>query len=452
MPSGQVAPLLQLRWQPVPPSARISAHSTTAVPVAGGAKQSHASSHPLMKQVLYSGIFEDTRQPMKPVASELPIQLQSVVSTPPISLWQLFHSPGTTGLHAFGSPLLSLLPSGPAVLSSEVIIVPVVSSVVVTDADMLTPVVGSIVVLVASPSLSPRVIVAGALTADSLSLPSSEGQARQARATRRQDRRAMLRSIARSAGAVQEAHAEPTARRFGPRGGMLPSIPMMRACSLFVALLVPACAQHKDSARIIDPVLHAEGDELRRERQPRGFKLGPYGIVRQRLARRSVTPAEEIELELHLDAPGDKRWTAKCNAKRQRPQMSAAEYAAVLDESNDAVAISCDLDDGRGAAWTFAAEGTLDENFDGKLTPKSASIVGGTLTVEVFMWRKRLERVRRHLPQPVAQVRMGKAAIAAMILARPEQAWVATDATPEFREVSLATLAALDLMPLGLEG
>jgi hypothetical protein len=226
---------------------------------------------------------------------------------------------------------------------------------------------------------------------------------------------------------------------------------MNRVVSLFVALLAGAgCAQHKDSARVLDPILQAEGDQLHRERQRHGFKLGPYAIAQQRLERRWVAPAEEIALQLQLQAPGQRQWTARCQAKRQRPVFS--DYAAVLDESDDAVAIACDLEDGTGAQWTFAAEGTLDENFIGKLTPKSASIVGGALTVEVFMWRKRFNRLRRHLPQPVAQVKMGRAAIAAMVLARPEQAWVATDAAAEFREVSLATLAALDLLPLGLEG
>lgn len=232
---------------------------------------------------------------------------------------------------------------------------------------------------------------------------------------------------------------------------MLPPL-LARSRSLFIAalLLVEAgCAQHKDSARVIDPVLHAEGETFERERHPGGFKLGPYAIDVERLERRSVTPAEEIDLEMHFDA-GPRRWVARCEAKRQRPALS--EFASVLDESQDAVAISCALDDGHGAEWTFAAEGTLDKNFDGKLTPKNASIIGGALTVEVMMWRKRLDRVRRPLPHPVAQVRLGKAAIAAMVLARPEQAWVASDATPEFREVSLAIMSALDVLPLGLEG
>jgi hypothetical protein len=343
-----------------------------------------------------------------------------------------------------GSPLLP--DSAGAVVSPDVGAAVLPSSELSpTVDDALTPVVRLVSDVSSVVPLSADALVAlvGAVRVES-PLPSSDGHpnaAELAKAKIFQERRTMP-------AASREAATASTGRI-----GYAPPARMVRSVSPFIAVLVlfgAGCAQHKDSARVVDPVLHAEGDELHREGLGREFKLGPYAIEKQRLQRRSVTPAEEIELELWLDAPGQRRWTMRCEAKRQRPALS--DYAAVLDESDDAVAIACDLDDGGGSEWTFAAEGTLDKNFIGKLTPKRASIVGGALTVEVLMWRKRLNRVRRHLPQPVAQVKMGRAAIAAMVLARPEQAWVATDATPEFREVALATLAALNMLPLGLEG
>src|SRR5688572_8525506 len=51
MPSGHISPPPQSSAQPNPPSARIISHTTTAVPVAGGGKQSHTSTQPLMKHV-----------------------------------------------------------------------------------------------------------------------------------------------------------------------------------------------------------------------------------------------------------------------------------------------------------------------------------------------------------------------------------------------------------------
>lgn len=41
MPSGHVAPLAQSSAHPLPPSSRIASHTTAAVPVAGGGRQSH---------------------------------------------------------------------------------------------------------------------------------------------------------------------------------------------------------------------------------------------------------------------------------------------------------------------------------------------------------------------------------------------------------------------------
>ena len=224
---------------------------------------------------------------------------------------------------------------------------------------------------------------------------------------------------------------------------------MHSRCFGLLCLCVVACLGHKDAAKVIDPPLRAEGELLRRERHRGGFALGRYTVTKHALKRTPAARAERLQLELSLDAPDKRRWTTRCDATRARTQQD--DYGAVLGESKDALKVRCELSDQAGVQWTFEAEGTLDKNIGGKIVPKDQTIFGGALNVEILMWRKRFNRIRRHLPQPVAQVKLGSSAIAAMVLARPEQAWLATDATPQFQEVALATLAAIDLLPLGLE-
>ena len=120
MPSGHVSWFAQLRAQPLPPPCRISEQTTGAVPVAGGAKQSHTSSQPLMKHTFASGLEAELRQPMKPVAPPMPIHLHRVLSTLPPMSTQAFHSPGITGSHAPPVPPEPLaIPVLPAVPVSE---------------------------------------------------------------------------------------------------------------------------------------------------------------------------------------------------------------------------------------------------------------------------------------------------------------------------------------------
>jgi hypothetical protein len=128
------------------------------------------------------------------------------------------------------------------------------------------------------------------------------------------------------------------------------------------------------------------------------------------------------------------------------------DFAAVLDETRDAVRITCELEGSTGGQWSFLAEGVLSANMGGTLAPTDASHEGRGLAVEILLFRKRLDTVSRHLAEPVAQVKRGREAIAAMVLAAPEQAWIAQGVPPDLTEVALTTLCALNLMPLGFEG
>ena len=68
------------------------------------------------------------------------------------------------------------------------------------------------------------------------------------------------------------------------------------------------------------------------------------------------------------------------------------------------------------------------------------------------MYIQRWGWLRRHLPDPVAQVREGERAVAAMLLGRPEEAWVSAELPVELAEPSIAAMLALRHLPLGLDG
>ena len=218
----------------------------------------------------------------------------------------------------------------------------------------------------------------------------------------------------------------------------------------------------KDTAKVIDPMLTGQGTAYERAGTLGGYRLGPYAIRKKSMRRQSVSgvdpmgptdlprPGERILLTVELSAPTrGSMWTATCEGLR-KPTLED-EYAAVLDETRDAVRITCEVADGKGTTWDFEAEGLLSGNFGGTVTARDRTLAEGKLDVEILLYRRRFDAVKRHLHEPVAQIKNGRDAVAAMILARPELAFVAPKASSELTEVSLTVLAALDLMPLGFE-
>ena len=127
MPSGQVSPLLQVSTQARPPPSSTSAHSTGALPVAGGAKQSQASSQSEIMQTLAPSVMLEVKHPMKPVAPPTPIQLHRVLSMLPSSPMQALNSPGTTGSHALGLPLELLSSAAPVLVEPAPLVLELLS-------------------------------------------------------------------------------------------------------------------------------------------------------------------------------------------------------------------------------------------------------------------------------------------------------------------------------------
>lgn len=236
------------------------------------------------------------------------------------------------------------------------------------------------------------------------------------------------------------------------RGGSLVGAVLAMALA---AVLVGGCFARRDAAKIVDPVLVASGQAFEAADDDRkSLALGPYRLTRQELKRIPAgamgAGAERIELRAELTTAESGTWQVSCSALRQRTSQS--DFGSIVDEQRDAVSVECSLSDSAKRGWNFAASGALSRNIAGTLVAKDAHTVGAQLDVEILMWRRRFERVNRHLPYPVAQIKMGRATLAALVFGEPELAWLATDATDELKAVSIATLGALTMMPLGLEG
>ena len=234
---------------------------------------------------------------------------------------------------------------------------------------------------------------------------------------------------------------------------------MGRGALVLCSLLV-GCT-YKAATKVVDPVLVSEGTMLDRgEGSQRSFVLGDFRFAQVSLDRDASAPStglspdgqarptERIDLQMTMTVK-DRRWGGACRALRE--PTGRADYAAVTEEFHDVVKIDCTFDDGGGRTWTFVMKGSLATNLGGKLTPTHTSIVGGGLEVEVLMWRNVWERVRRHLPDPVGQVRLQRGSIAAMILERPERAWIEPSAPVELLDVAMATLGALRMLPLDFD-
>ena len=232
---------------------------------------------------------------------------------------------------------------------------------------------------------------------------------------------------------------------------------------VLLSLALTGCLGHKAAAKTVDPVLTAQGTKLVRSDGGRGrFVLGDYTFERTAFKRTPAPnastglspdgqsrPSERLDLSLTMTAKS-RSWTGTCKALREPTGRS--DYAAVTDEFHDVVSIDCTFEDGAGGHWDFTMKGSLAANLGGTLTPTHASFVGGRLEVEVLMWRQVWDRVRRHLPEPITQVRVKRGTISAMILARPEHAWIDPSTPDEMLDAAMITMGALRFLPLGFEG
>lgn len=235
----------------------------------------------------------------------------------------------------------------------------------------------------------------------------------------------------------------------------------MRRILLVLTVVLAGCS-HKAAAKVVDPLLLAEGTMVDRSGGSRGsFSLGDYTFERTELNRTPAPnastglspdglsrPAERVDLQMAMRVQ-DRRWTGTCMALRE--PTGRQDYAAVTEEFHDMVQIDCTFE-GSGGSWLFSMKGSLATNLGGTLSAKHDAGKTEGLEVEVLMWRDVWGRVRRQIPEPVGQVRLGRSTSAAMILARPEQAWFAASTPPETLDVAMVTLGALRMLPLGFEG
>jgi hypothetical protein len=226
-----------------------------------------------------------------------------------------------------------------------------------------------------------------------------------------------------------------------------------------VALLgvVAGCGvARRASVNVVDTQLRAQGQVLDRGEGRGPTRIGDYEIVSLSVTPTQVDPQGPLvagdvhrpivqhHLQMQLRAPTGEQWGVQCIS--QRRQGASSDYAAVAGINKDDVAVRCELQS-TDRHWTFVTEAELGVNFQGRLSGPQSS-----LDVEIMTYVQRFGWMRRPLPDPVAQVRRGDEAVAAMLLGRPEQAWVARGLSPEIAGPSIATMLALRHLPLGLDG
>lgn len=210
------------------------------------------------------------------------------------------------------------------------------------------------------------------------------------------------------------------------------------------------------SLKTVDPTIQ-KNPRWEREKIGSGFRLGPYTVDKPRVRESAIDqdlgartdaprkPGWRYDVELTVHGPGGE-YRARCSGVRV-PTI-AADYGEIADVNNDEVHIECDV---RGAQrWTFAAQGRLDKNIGGELRAIEADAIA-PMQLEILLWVARLKLIRRHLAAPVAQVRRGRDTVAALVISRPEWAWVAAGESTEIRGIALTTLLAVETLPLGFE-
>lgn len=252
------------------------------------------------------------------------------------------------------------------------------------------------------------------------------------------------------------------------RAAVLGSVSLSSALAL---VLAAGCgAARKPSVKMVDPGLLARGTAMERERAKGGFVLGPYhvrdtasrsepvdpdGPLASEDVRRPITQ-HRAALELEAAATG-RTWTSTCTLQRRAPTES--DFHAVLDENGDEIAVECTASTKGLPPWRFRTRASLSRNFGGKLWSEVDEVAAPAddrgddaappkaWSVEILTRATYFQRIDRLLPVPVAQLRRDRKAVLAVLLGRPEQAWVAADLDPVTTEAALALLLTLRLLP-----
>lgn len=241
-----------------------------------------------------------------------------------------------------------------------------------------------------------------------------------------------------------------------------------------LAVAVGCGVQQRAAESLIDPRLRSEGVLVERQQGVRDLELGRYRVVEIELADEPfdgsgplapdadgrTRPTQQLRLGFSL-VGGAAPWTARCVGHRRQPPDQ--DLAAVSGDPRDEIAVRCALvrgeqDVGEQSVgepeWTLELGGDLGSNLVGRMyittQPERPAKV-----VEVLLWHRLWNISRRRLPAALALIRSeggaGGATEAALILDKPERAWLDPALDDAGRELALTAMLALRLLPLGFE-
>lgn len=226
--------------------------------------------------------------------------------------------------------------------------------------------------------------------------------------------------------------------------------------------------QQRAAESLIDPRLRSEGVLVERQQGVRDLELGRYRVVEIELddepfdgsgplaadADGRSRPTQQLRLGFSL-VGGATTWTARCVGQRRQPPD--ADLAAVSGDPRDEIAIACALagETPEPQTWTLELAGDLGGNLVGRLYATTATERPEKI-VEVLLWHRLFNITRRRLPAALALIRSGDEAAdatteAALILDKPERAWLDPALDDAERELALTAMLALRLLPLGFE-
>jgi hypothetical protein len=249
--------------------------------------------------------------------------------------------------------------------------------------------------------------------------------------------------------------------RFAVIGLICASLAMVMACGV----------QQRAAESLIDPRLRSEGVLVERQQGVRDLELGRYRVVEIELederfdgsgplapdADGRSRPTQQLRLGFSL-VGGAVPWTARCVGQRRQPPDH--DLAAVSGDPRDEIAVRCALVGGRAGdeqageqQWTLELAGDLGGNLLGRLSSTTPSERPARV-VEVLLWHRLWNVTRRRLPAALALIRSESAdgsTEAALILDKPERAWLDPSLDDVDRELALTAMLALRLLPLGFE-
>jgi hypothetical protein len=226
--------------------------------------------------------------------------------------------------------------------------------------------------------------------------------------------------------------------------------------------------QQRAAESLIDPRLRSEGVLVERQQGVRDLELGRYHVVEIELddepfdgsgplaadADGRTRPTQQLRLGFSL-VGGAEPWTARCVGQRRQPPDH--DLAAVSGDPRDEIAVRCALvggdKHGDEQTWTLELGGDLGGNLVGRMyadtqPERSAKVV------EVLLWHRLWNISRRRLPAALALIRSegtDAGTEAALILDKPERAWLDPALDDADRELALTAMLALRLLPLGFE-